>query len=80
MDEDRLIQFDDALEKLSQQFACLERRLQEQEKDFGILIATSLELSNCTAQLAKRVKAFEQQMLEINLLMGLMPGDDARIH
>jgi len=73
MDEHRLIKYDEALEKLSQ-------GLSQMEKDFGILIATSLELSNCTAQLAKRVKAMEQQMLEINLLMGLMPGDDARIH
>jgi hypothetical protein len=75
------IERDEVLEKFVQQLVNLERRVGELESENMQLIQLGQSMSEVVKTLAGIVKALDQQMLEVVLLMGLMPpGDDGRIH
>jgi hypothetical protein len=75
------IERDEVLEKFVQQLVNLERRVGELESENMQLIQLGQSMSEVVKTLAGIVKALDQQMLEVVLLIGLMPpGDDGRIH
>lgn len=74
------IEIDRVLELLTQQVNMLERKNEDFEKESMILIQANQSLISLIQLLQQRVSAIEKQMLEIILLMGLMPGDDSKVH
>jgi hypothetical protein len=71
---------DELLEKLVKDNTELKTKVLEQEQDIANTLLLMQQMLSITNTLANRVKALENFSLEINMLMGLMPGNDALTH
>jgi len=74
------LEIDELLEGFAKKVNDFEQFMKTQDESTLELIGLVNALSMCMNKLVDRLKALENFSLEINLLMGLMPGDDAKVH
>ena len=74
------LEIDELLEGFAKKVNDFEQFMKTQDESTLELIGLVHALSMCMNKLVDRLKALENFSLEINLLMCLMPGDDAKLH